>query len=91
MKTIHAEDDTPVVKAILLMTDEWIESGQYSDQTILDMRDVIKELLNLKAAADDLNSIVDGPFNIRWSHNGVRLTDTPQWCAFFVALQKALK
>jgi hypothetical protein len=47
------------------------------------------ELLALLQSANDLNAIVDGPFNVRWSHNGVRLTDTPQWCAFYVAMCKA--
>lgn len=55
---------------------------------IADALNAYQPLLDLRGAADDLNSIVDGPFNVRWTHNGVRLTDTPQWCAFFVALAK---
>lgn len=50
----------------------------------------IAKLKELVVTAEDLNSIVDGPFNIRWSHNCVRLTDTPQWCAFYVAMNKSI-
>lgn len=64
----------------------------------MDMAERIASALNLQEdtellvqSAHDLNSIVDGPFNLRWEHNGVRLTDTPQWCAFFVALQRLVK
>lgn len=31
--------------AIEVMTDNWIQSGNYCDQTIMDMRDVIRSLL----------------------------------------------
>lgn len=44
----------------------------------------------LLLAAQELNSIVDGPFKIDWrTSSRVRLTDTPQWCAFYVALSRA--
>ena len=31
--------------AIEVMTDEWIKAGNHSDQTVMDMRDVIRSLL----------------------------------------------
>ena len=31
--------------AIEVMTDKWIQSGNYCDQTIMDMREVIRSLL----------------------------------------------
>ncbi len=38
----------PIDKAMELMTDEWISKGEYCDQTIIDMRDIIKKLIEEK-------------------------------------------
>lgn len=42
-------------------------------------------LRELHGAAEDLVKIVDGAHNVRWSFNGRRLVDTPEWCRFYVA------
>lgn len=43
----------------------------------------------LKAAAEKLNVIVEGVRNERWTADGRRLKDAPEWCAFYVALNAA--
>jgi hypothetical protein len=40
----------------------------------------------LLTAAKKLNEIVEGTRNERWAADGKRLKDTPEWCAFYVAL-----
>ena len=35
----------PIRRALRLMTDDWIDEGWYSAQTVMDMRDVIQGLL----------------------------------------------
>ncbi len=36
--------DLPIKKALRLMTDDWIDDGQYCAQTVMDMRDILREL-----------------------------------------------
>lgn len=38
----------PTRRALRLMTDDWIDSGWYSAQTVMDMRDILRQLLRLK-------------------------------------------
>jgi hypothetical protein len=44
--------------------------------------------MKLKAAAEHLNVIVEGVRNERWSADGRRLKDTPEWVAFYLALNE---
>jgi hypothetical protein len=37
----------PIEKALARMTDEWIDAGQDSSQTIFDMRDALRRALGL--------------------------------------------
>lgn len=46
---------------------------------------------DLKQKAYELIEIVEGASSVRWAHNGLRLKDTPQWCAFYVSAQKINK
>ena len=39
--------------------------------------------------AKNLVEIVEGVRCVRWNNNGFRLKDTPEWCAFYVAFNKA--
>lgn len=43
-------------------------------------------LLALIEAANNLNSIVEGIPSVRWAHDGRRLKDSKEWCAFYCAL-----
>jgi hypothetical protein len=43
-------------------------------------------LKGLSEAAKNLNEIVEGVRSERWSACGIRLKDTPEWCAFYSAL-----
>lgn len=36
----------------------------------------------------ELIEIVEGVRNERWSSNGVRLKDTPEWCNLYVAVRR---
>lgn len=47
------------------------------------------ELNELRESADKLNEIVEGIRNKRWAADGMRLKDTPEWCAFYCALKRA--
>ncbi len=51
-----------------------------------------KDVDALIHAARDLNNIVEGPLSVRWMSeaSGRRLKDAPEWCAFYVALNKLL-
>jgi hypothetical protein len=41
----NIEQDLPVAEAVELMSDELLDGGQYSAQTVMDMRDAIRALL----------------------------------------------
>lgn len=41
----NIEQSLPVSEAVELMSDELIDGGQYSAQTVMDMRDAIRALL----------------------------------------------
>lgn len=51
--------------------------------------DVVRKLARLKYCADQLNTIVEGVKNKRWSADGCRLKDTMEWCDFYCALSEA--
>lgn len=38
-------EHVPLKKALKTMTDEWIDEGNYCAQTVIDMRDALKECL----------------------------------------------
>lgn len=44
-----------------------------------------ERLRELHKAAEDLIQIVEGFRGERWTANGKRLVDTPEWCRFYVA------
>lgn len=43
----------------------------------------------LMAAVTGLMEIVEGVRNARWSHEGKRLVDTPEWCELYCAWNAA--
>jgi hypothetical protein len=45
----------------------------------------IVRLRELHVAVEDLMQIVEGVRGERWSANGRRLVDTPEWCRLYVA------
>ena len=49
------EDDVALENALEIMTDEWIEAGNYADQTIVDLRD---EAVSLRARVARLEEAV---------------------------------
>jgi hypothetical protein len=40
--TIYTDEAKSIKDALEQMTDEWIEDGQYCDQTLMDLRDALK-------------------------------------------------
>ncbi|MES2367368.1 MAG: hypothetical protein V4563_15940 [Pseudomonadota bacterium] len=51
-------------------------------------RDIANADLILKAR--DLVNLIEGIQSVRWHYEGRRLKDTPQWAAFYVAVNKAM-
>lgn len=52
----------------------------------------LRILRRLKKQADELNNIVEGVRYRDWrDERGMRLKDTKEWCAFYVALCKCEK
>lgn len=53
LRTIYIADgydrpeagDIPLDEALLIMTDDWIDNGNYCPQTIIDLRDALKAAL----------------------------------------------
>jgi hypothetical protein len=43
---MHGYDEVPVDRALHFMTDEWIEDGNVCSQTVIDLRDALKEALS---------------------------------------------
>jgi hypothetical protein len=43
---LHDHDEVSVEKAIEILTDEWIEEGNICYQTVMDLRDALKEALS---------------------------------------------
>ncbi len=41
------EENVPVEKALKIMTDEWVDDGNYCAQTVLDLRDALIHYMNL--------------------------------------------
>jgi len=45
MVTHHKENERPIEEALEIITDKFIIDGEWADQTIIDMRDCLIELL----------------------------------------------
>jgi hypothetical protein len=43
---------------------------------------------NTTKCITDLIQLIEGPRSGRWGLNAVRLKDTKEWCAFYVAMAK---
>jgi len=50
----------PIEKALARMTDEWIDSGQDSSQTIFDMRDALRRALALVKDLERQIEVLEG-------------------------------
>ena len=46
-RTIEMEEPTTIEYALKLMTDDWIDEGQYSPQTVFDLRDALRQAVSL--------------------------------------------
>ena len=57
------EDDVALEKALEIMTDEWIEAGNYADQTIVDLRD---EAVSLRARVARLEEALKEIATLYW-------------------------
>lgn len=75
---------TPIEK--LIHEASYEAEGLITAKTIREAKAELASLRKLENAARDLNQIVEGVKNERWASDGRRLKDTPEWCAFYVAL-----
>ena len=44
-------EDVSVEKALKTMTDDWVDEGNYCTQTVIDLRDALKEIKELEECA----------------------------------------
>ena len=56
---VWVEEETPLEEALKLITDDWIEAGNYCEATIATLRDACLWLLAGRAAAADSDSAPD--------------------------------
>jgi hypothetical protein len=48
-------NDVPLTEALKKMTDEWVDDGNYCAQTVIDMRNALKECLKeIKSLNDQI-------------------------------------
>lgn len=50
-----------------------------------------RRMASVVEAAIQLNEIVEGVRNNQWVAGGLRLKDTPEWCAFYVSLNREIE
>ena len=60
----------------------------YCECVLKSAADEMERLQNKLKGVEQLIEIVEGVRNERWAANGVRLKDTPEWCALYVAAKK---
>ena len=46
-------EHVPIKKALKIMTDEWVDDGNYCAQTVIDMRDALKKCLKESKSLND--------------------------------------
>ena len=51
---IHADETMTIGHALAYMTDAWIADGNYCEQTVLDLRDVCRRLIDERGKATDV-------------------------------------
>ena len=44
-------ENIPLTEALKKMTDEWVDDGNYCAQTVIDLRDALKEIKELEECA----------------------------------------
>lgn len=50
-------EHVPIKKALKIMTDEWVDDGNYCAQTVIDMRDALKKCLKeIKSLNDQIKT-----------------------------------
>lgn len=50
-------ENVPVEKALKIMRDEWVDGGNYCAQTVIDMRNALKECLKeIKSLNDQIKT-----------------------------------
>jgi hypothetical protein len=52
-------ENIPLTEALKKMTDEWVDDGNYCAQTVIDMRDALKECLK---EIKSLNKQIDADY-----------------------------
>lgn len=58
-------EDVPLSKALPLLTDEWIDGGQYGDHTVIDLRDIVIVLRAQLAESSKLQGYLDEECRLR--------------------------
>ena len=66
---IYTEEIEPIQDALETMTDDWIENAEYCDQTIIDLRDACKKLLEQRQEPRPHETIVTGTQMAKDFHN----------------------
>lgn len=59
----------PIEKALRIITDEWIDDGNSCGQTIIDLRDACRELLDWKKRVEVAANEVIDEFNSYYNEN----------------------
>ena len=50
-------EHVPIKKALKIMTDDWVDDGNYCGQTVIDMRDALKKCLKeIKSLNDQIKT-----------------------------------
>jgi hypothetical protein len=61
--SIYCSDESrPLEEALKIITDEWVDDGNYCAQTVIDMRDALKKCLN---EIENLKLLIDTDY---WPH-----------------------
>ena len=63
---IWIDKPEPIEKALDIITDNWIDRGQYCEQTLYDMRDALKQLHSENQRLRDLLEMVAND-RIEWA------------------------